>query len=142
MFAANEVALDEPAAPDGLVSNRRQLRRLGPFVALVIPALVLAGAASTWRHGGLWAAVFALPAAVVAGIPIEQGTARYVAAVGASLAIWLLLGVIAARNASREPIAGWRDYWRELAWLVLALWAGVAVGLAAVAYFVGYSGLV
>jgi len=43
-----------------------------------------------------------------------------------------IVGVIAARRATRIPAASWRDYWREYMWLAVGVWLGVVVALGAV----------
>ena len=40
----------------------------------------------------------------------------------ASVALWLFVGVIASRRATRNPMATWADYWRHFAWLCGGIW--------------------
>ena len=113
---------------------RTRIRVLGPMVGLV-PMAVL-GAASwtilqmgdggTSGMGGLVTGVSAAPGLLVAGAPFADDT-RYPLAVVASAPMWLLLGLIASRRATRSTIASWRDYWREMLFLTAAVVLG-AVG--------------
>ncbi len=118
---------------------RMRIRLLGPLLGLVPMALL--GAASsvilqmgdggTSGMGGLVAGVSAAPGLLVAGAPFADET-RYPLAVIASAPMWLLLGLVASRRATRTAIASWRDYWREMAFLTAAVVAG-AIGAIALA---------
>ena len=44
--------------------------------------------------------------------------------IAASALMWLLLGVWAARRATRRPAADWHDFWREYRWLAVPVWLG------------------
>jgi anti-sigma-K factor RskA len=50
--------------------------------------------------------------------------------VAASVPLWLVLGFVASRRATRRALASWRDFWRELMWLTIAVVAGAALALA------------
>jgi hypothetical protein len=119
--------------PSGPRAYRSQLRVLGPFVA-VAPPTVLGLLALVLLHGnhslgrgaaGFAAAVLAAPGLLVAGAPLASGGGGYVLAVLASAVAWLLLGGLAAARATRSPVATWREYWRELAWMLAGVWLGV-----------------
>jgi hypothetical protein len=73
---------------------------------------------------GLVTGATAAPGLLVAGAPFADD-ARYPTAVLASVPVWLVLGLVASRRATRPLMASWRDYWRELAFLGAALMAGV-----------------
>ena len=45
--------------------------------------------------------------------------------------LWLLLGLIASRRATRSTVASWRDSWREMTYLAVAVVIGAIVALAA-----------
>lgn len=123
--------------PLGPRAYRRRIRGLGPLVALVPPAVF--GLVAWWclrdhtsaMRGtvGFVAAVLAAPVLVATGVPLTTGRPAYLAAVAASGLLWLLLGVVAARRATRSPVATWTDYWRELAWPAVGVWAGAGVSL-------------
>lgn len=138
--------------PGGIVATRQRVRSHGPLAALVVPGLLLAGAAGCWIVAGGSAGVLvgsagwvlaalALPTAILLGVPWEGGTARYLGVLITSALVWLLVGYTAARRATRRPVAGWSDYWREYLWLAVALWAGVVTALAAIALALGGLGL-
>lgn len=113
---------------------RTRIRRLGPFLALLPPfalgavAWVALGIGSDrWTSAfGLFAGVIAAPGLLVAGAPFGDDSVYPVAAAASSL-LWLTVGWLAARRATRSPMADWRDFGRELIWLS----AGVAVGATA-----------
>jgi hypothetical protein len=83
--------------PQGPVAYRRQIRRYGPFVGLLIPFLVFISAVVVWRtwpcngsacvknaEVGWVLASLAAPTALIAGFPLEGGTLRLaLAGVGA-----------------------------------------------------------
>lgn len=111
---------------------RRRIRSAGPLAALA-PPLAL-GLVAWWclrEHTsalrgavGLAAALAAAPGLVVAGAPLTTGRPAYLAAVAGSAALWLALGAIAARRATRSPAATWTDFWREFAWPAVGVWVG------------------
>jgi hypothetical protein len=124
---------------------RTRIRRLGPFLALLAPG-VLGGLAwvllrnneSTLRGvGSFLLAVLAAPMLLVAGVPLTAGQPVRVAAVAASAAMWLLIGVVASRRATRAPVASWRDFWREYLWLACGVWLGVVGALVAANLLLG-----
>jgi hypothetical protein len=116
---------------------RSRIRTLGPFAALIVPAIVgaigyfslhwfdsaLSGAV------GLIGGVFAAPALLVAGAPFGDRD-LYPFAVVASGALWMRVGFLAARRATRNPMATWSDYWRHYAWLCAGVWVGAGAALA------------
>jgi hypothetical protein len=126
--------------PLGPRAYRTKIRASGPFVALIPPAilgcfalLLLRGHTSLARGvGGFVAAIFAAPGLLVAGVPLRSGSGVYFWAVVGSAALWMIVGTIAARRATRHPAASWRDFWREYLWLAVGVWLGVVVALAAV----------
>jgi len=76
-------------------------------------------------------AVLAAPVLLVAGVPLSGGPGDHSWALLASVAMWLLLGAIAARRATRLPAASWRDFWRDYLWLASGVWLGVVGALVA-----------
>lgn len=87
---------------------------------------------------GLVMGTAAAPGLLVAGAPLGDESS-YPLAVFASLPFWLLLGFLASRRATRRLIASWRDYWRELAWLTIAVVLGAIVALIAATAILGES---
>ena len=109
------------------------------MVALVIPTLLgvlalvmLRNSTSTGRGvGGFVAAVLAVPLLPAFGAPIRSGGGLYVLAVVTSAVLWLLIGAVASRRATRGPTARWSAYWAEYLLLLLSVWVGVALSLVA-----------
>jgi uncharacterized membrane protein YfcA len=110
---------------------RARLRAFGPFVALGPPALLglvalaalaLADSATSGLIG-LVGGVIAAPGLLFVGAPLANSDS-YPLAIVASVPLWLLIGVLASRRATRSPMATWREYWREFGYLA----AGVAIG--------------
>ncbi|MEP7201148.1 MAG: hypothetical protein ABI894_00980 [Ilumatobacteraceae bacterium] len=126
--------------PLGPLAYRSKLRGSGPFVGLLPPAilgaislLLLRGHTSLARGvAGFLTAVMAAPGLLVAGAPLRSGPRVYLGAVAGSAALWMIVGAIAARRATRVPVASWRDYWREYVWLALGVWLGVVGALVVV----------
>jgi hypothetical protein len=81
---------------------------------------------------GFLTAVLAAPGLLVVGAPLRTGTGVYLGAVVGSAVLWMIVGAISARRATRVPAASWRDYWHEYVWLAFGVWLGVVVALAAV----------
>jgi hypothetical protein len=125
---------------------RRRLRAWGPLLALVPPGIVGAVAYfslrlfdTTWSGAvGLVGGVLAAPLLLVAGAPFGDRD-LYPAAVAASGVLWLLVGLLASRRATRDPMATWRDFWRHDAWLTGGVWIGAAGALTAAALTVSDS---
>lgn len=118
---------------------RTRIRVLGPFLGL-LPMAVLGGASwgilklgegRTSGIAGLVTGVSAAPGLLVVGAPFAD-EARYPMAIAASVPLWLLLGLLASRRATRRIVASWRDYWRELLVLAIAVVVG-AIGALVVA---------
>ena len=126
--------------PLGPRAYRSKLRGSGPVVALLPPGalgvlslLLLRGHTSLTRGlAGFLTAVLAAPGLLVAGAPLRADHSAYLGAVVGSAVLWMLVGVISARRATRLPAASWRDYWREYLWLAVGVWLGVVVALVAV----------
>jgi hypothetical protein len=124
---------------------RARVRRLGPVAAL-LPAVVLAllsaallrnNTATSRGVAGFAAAVLAAPALMPFGVPLATGSSRLMLGALASGVIWIAVGAVAARRATRSPVAGWGDFWREYAWLAIGIWLGVVAALVAVEVVAG-----
>ena len=134
-----------PVVPGGPRAFRYRIRRLGPLVALA-PAAFLALASFALLHGntatargvaGFAAAMLGGPALMAFGVPLANGTGKLLLGTAASAGLWLFVGLLAARRATRSPVARWRDFWREYLWLAAGIWTGVVVALAVVQLTVG-----
>lgn len=115
---------------------RSRIRTYGPFLALVAPMAVGIGSYvalrlsdSTWSGAvGLIGGYLGAPLLLAIGAPFADRS-LYPIAVVASLALWLLVGLLASRRATRHPMASWSDYWRHYGWMLLGIWVGVIVAL-------------
>ena len=116
---------------------QRRIRTYGPVLALVIPGLLgalaylsLQMSDAQWSGAvGLIGGYFAGPALLAIGAPFaDRGV--YPVAAAASALMWLLVGILAARRATRNPMATWSDYWRHYLWMLFGIWVGVIVALA------------
>jgi hypothetical protein len=146
MMPSRHLGPHEPV-PHGPIAYRRQVRRYGAFVGLLLPALVFGAAVVIWQtwpcEGSAcvknaemgWVLVsLAAPTALVAGFPLESGTTRLVLAGIGAVVLWLAVGALAARRSCRYPVAGWREWWREYLWLLVPVWGGTLVALAIMRY--------
>jgi hypothetical protein len=117
---------------------------LGPLFGLIPMAILGAIALIALELGdgrtsgliGLAAGTAAAPGLLVAGAPFGD-EANYPIAVLASVPLWLVLGSVAARRATRRSIATWSDYARELAYLTIAVIVGAGLALYIAAKIVG-----
>lgn len=141
----------QPAAPPAPLTAgprwyRARIRLLGPLLGLVPMAILGAIAWLALRLGdgrtsgliGLVAGVAAAPGLLVAGAPLADNSS-YPPAVLASIPLWLCLGFLASRRATVSPIAAWRDYWREMVWLTVAVVLGASAALIAATAILGES---
>lgn len=117
---------------------------MGPLLALVLPMMAggLGLATLRWSEAswsgtvGLLGGVLGAPGLLFAGAPFgDRGL--YPAAVAGSIVIWLLIGVLASRRATRHTMATWSDFWRHCIPLTIGVWVGAGVGLLAAALVVG-----
>ncbi len=125
---------------------RARIRVFGPILGIV-PMIVLGAIAMTalWLGDGrssgligLIGGVTAAPGLLVAGAPFSDD-AGYPLAVLASVPLWLLLGLIASRRATRPVLASWLDFWRELMWLTIGVMMGAIGALIAATAILGES---
>jgi hypothetical protein len=123
-----------------------RIRTIGPLLGLVPMTILGAIAAVALRLGdgrssgliGLVTGVSAAPGLLIAGAPFADD-GRYPLAVIASIPLWLLLGLIASRRATKRSMASWSDYWRELTWLTLGVVIGAIAALVAATSILGES---
>ena len=109
----------------------------GPILALLIPGalgafayLSLQLSDASWSGPvGLVGAYFAAPPMLAIGAPFADRSV-YPLAAGAAALMWLLVGMLASRRSTRNPMAAWGDFWRHYFWMLAGIWVGVAVALA------------
>ena len=122
---------------------RSRLRRWGPLLGLLLPGLLGAIAFAALRLSetawsgavGLIGGVFAAPCLLLVGAPFGERS-LYPVAVVASAVLWLLIGFLASRRATRHPMATWSDFWRHYLWLAGGVWAGCAIALGVAAFVI------
>ncbi len=100
-------------------------------------ALLRGNTAASRGVAGFGAAVLAAPGLLSAGIPLATGSQRLMLGIGGSVVLWFLLGIVAARRATRSPVATWRNFWSEYLWLAAGVWLGVAMSLLIVRVAIG-----
>lgn len=123
---------------------KRRIRTLGPLFGVIPMAILGAVAFVALELGdgrtsgliGLLAGTAAAPGLLVVGAPFGD-EANYPLAVLASVPLWLILGGVAARRATRRSIATWGDYARELTYLTIAVILGAGIALFVAASIVG-----
>jgi hypothetical protein len=123
---------------------RLRIRSRGPFLAVIPPAIlgVIALVALRLFDGrlsgyvGLITGVMAAPALLAVGAPFSDSS-LYPIGIALSAMLWLIVGAVAARRTTRNPMAGWSDYWRTFSWLAAGIWLGVAVALGVAGIAVG-----
>lgn len=134
-----------PPVRQGPRAYRRRVRRFGPAMGLA-PAAVMGGLAWLALYDnasavrgllGFVLAILAAPCLLLAGVPLTTGASMYAVAFVASAVIWVALGSLAAKRATRRPVAMWGDFWREFLWLAAGVWVGVLVSLAAIDLLLG-----
>ena len=116
---------------------RARIRGWGPFLALLAPGIV--GAVSygalrlydtAWSGAvGLIGGVLAAPGLLFVGAPFGDREVYPLAVLGSAL-MWMLVGFVAARRATRNPMATWSDFWTHYTWLLFGIWAGAGSALA------------
>ena len=115
-----------------------RIRLFGPVLGMVPMAVLGAVSWLALRIGdgrtsgllALVAGVSAAPGLLFVGAPFADD-AKYPMAILASMPLWLVLGLIASRRATRSTVASWRDFWREMTYLTVAVVIGAVVALAA-----------
>lgn len=123
---------------------RTRIRMFGPVAALLPMAMLGAASWLTLRIGdgrtsgilGLVTGVAAAPGLLVAGAPFAPQES-YPLAVLASVPLWMVLGALAGRRATRTAIASWRDFWREMTLLSLSVMLGAIGALVAATLVLG-----
>ena len=70
------------------------------------------------------------------GAPFSESS-RHPVAVGISAVLWVVVGVIAVRRSTRNPMATWADFWRDYAWLCGGVWLGALVPMLVARFGIG-----
>jgi hypothetical protein len=121
-----------------------QIRHRGPLYAL-IPPLLLGFAALVCINvfesqitglAGLTFAYFSAPALPVVGAPFSESS-RHPIAIAISAVLWVIIGIVASRRATRNPMASWADFWRDYSWLAGGIWLGAVVPMMVARFGVG-----
>jgi hypothetical protein len=123
---------------------RSRIRSRGPFLAVIPPAVLgaIALLALEYFDGkvsgyvGLICGVFAAPGLLAVGVPFS-GEDVYAIGITLSVLLWLIVGAIAARRATRNPMASWKDFWRTFWWLAGGIWLGATAALVVARISVG-----
>jgi len=110
-----------------------------PAIVGAIAFLSLRWSDSAWSGAvGLVGGVFAAPVLLLVGAPFGERS-LYPLAIAASGLLWLLVGLLASRRATHNPVATWSDYWRHFAWMCGGIWLGCALALGIAAYVISDS---
>ncbi|MFK7918132.1 MAG: hypothetical protein AB8G14_08660 [Ilumatobacter sp.] len=116
----------------------------GPIVGLMIPGVLgtiayfsLQMSDAAWSGPvGLIGGYYSGPALLAIGAPFADRGVYPIAAAASGL-MWLLVGALASRRATRNPMATWSDYWRHYLWMLFGIWVGVTVALAVATVRIG-----
>ncbi len=131
---------------DGPRWYRARIRAWGPFLAPIPPAIAgivgycaLRFSDTAWSGAvGLIGALLAAPGLLFVGAPFGDRDVYPLAIAGSGLA-WMLVGWLAARRATRHPLATWATFWRHFGWMLAGIWAGVGAALAIATVSLGSS---
>lgn len=138
--SATPIAPVEPAASAAPArSYHTGIRSRGPLLGLIVPVMVGVTGLMLLRNSdsmargvaGFVLVMLAAPVLTVVGVPFRSGAGLYFAAAAGSAMLWVLLGVLAARRSTRATVAVWSKFWGEYLVLVVSVWVGVAVAMAA-----------
>ncbi len=123
---------------------RSRIRSRGPVLALLPPLVVGAfallllnlGSSASTGLAGLVLGVFAAPGLLAVGAPFSSAS-LYPIGIAISAVLWLAVGVIASRRATRNPMATWGDFWRDYGYMAGGICVGATVALAVARIVVG-----
>ncbi len=123
---------------------RLRIRSRGPFLAVLPPLALGLFSLLVLRlfdgklsgYVGLVCGVFAAPLLLAVGAPFSDSS-LYPIGVALSAMLWLVVGAIAARRTTRNPMASWGDFWRTYGWLAGGIWLGAGAALLIAKYSVG-----
>jgi hypothetical protein len=133
-----------PRRTTGVVARPGRIRLFGPLVALLLPLALLGVAGAIWvawpcdgiacvkpSLAAYGLGMFAVPTALLAGLPWFIGGLTIAAAAITSAVLWIGMGRWAAARATADVDATWRTFWVELLTMAAGVWCGVLGGLAA-----------
>jgi hypothetical protein len=123
---------------EGPTWYRIRIRRYGPFLALLLPAVLGAIALLTLEFTDgtasgvivLVTGICAAPGLLAFGGPLATSSDRPIG-IAISVVLWLAVGVVASRVATRNPVASFTDFWRAYRWLAVGVFAGSMAALGA-----------
>lgn len=101
-------------------------------------ALVNVGDSTLTGAAGLVGGSWAAPVLLFVGAPLADSS-TYPVAVAGSTVLWLAIGFVTARRATRHPMADWGDFWRHYFWSAVGVLVGVCAALATVGWVFGKS---
>lgn len=124
--------------PDGIEFHARTLTAYGGLAALVpmagagvLGSLVLWNSQSAIRGIlGFALAIVSCPTLPLFGLPVTNGSGRWLGAIATSAVLWFGVGTLAARRSTVKAVAGWREWRREWLRLATGTWIGAFVGFA------------
>jgi len=100
-----------------------------PGIVGVFAFLLLQLSDAAWSGPiGLLGGYFAAPALLVVGAPFADRDI-YPVAVLVSALLWLAVGFVASRRATRNPMATWVEFWRHYLAMLLGIWGGILIAL-------------
>lgn len=105
-----------------------------PALIGAISYIALEYSDASWSGAlGLVGGVAAAPGLLIVGAPFGD-SGLYLLAIAVSAIMWMGIGLLASRRATRNPLATWADYWRHYLWMAGGIWigAGIALGIATV----------
>jgi hypothetical protein len=131
---------------EGPTWYRARIRRFGPVLALVVPALLGAIALLVLEFTDgtpsgvtvLVTGLCAAPGLLAFGGPLATSSDRPIG-IAISIVLWLLVGTVASRVATRNPVATFTDFWRAYRWLAGAVFLGSLAALGAASIVVDRS---
>ena len=123
---------------EGPTWYRIRIRRYGPLLALVVPAILGAIALLTLELTDgtasgvtvLVSGICAAPGLLAFGGPLATSNDRPIG-IAISVVVWLIVGVVASRVATRNPMASFTDFWRAYRWLAAGVFLGSLAALGA-----------
>jgi hypothetical protein len=115
---------------------RGRIRGRGPLVALLPPAIlgllallvINVGNSAGTGLTGLVLAVLAAPGLLAVGAPFSSSVLWPIGIV-LSVVLWVVVGYVAARRATRNPMATWSDFWRNYGVLAVGVCLGASVAV-------------